>query len=759
MVLRPGRALSSSSEFPSRIPSPSARKRPNVTNATSALRAHQSRNSKEYKRISPEGFVQSAKELVALGWHPIPLSGPVGKVCGPRGVQGREGVDVSDESTFREWADKWAVTDDGLNLGTRMPVGVIALDVDCYGNKPGAETMAACVEEWGHLPPTWSITARKDGSSKLLYRVPDDWEGRGILGPGVEVLQRHHRYAVVPPSLHDVGPVKVYGPDGEERERLPRPEELPMLPEAWCDSLHKFRQNVSRDRTADPDELLASFPDGLMTDAVQKAMQKVLEAISSRTGRHDALNDRLLELLRLGWGGATGVPLAVDVLKTAFVQGLGAERGVATAQSEFARSLKGAAEIVAAAGPSVAHAFQPGGVWHSDSRWVSAPEGGGVLRRGMRDPAGDEPPILRFATVSARDLAQAVPPMEWLVRGVWPRKSFGPMGGEKKTLKTYNLLAIALAVAGGAELFGEFEVESPGPVIYYVGEGGRAPFQRRAQAIARAYGVDLADLPLHAVFEVGSLDSPEFTDALKRNLDAVQPELVILDPLYAFHPAGVEAQNLYERGRMLAELSAQTANETALIVADHFRKSGAADLDLDSIAQSGMGQWADSWILQKHRETAHLDSGTYRLAVEFGSRQWGGSRWELDWQLASAEQVENGDEGDAAIGWEIRRADGNTGDRKKVRTRGGSGKRSEILEVVNASPFTYTKTQLIDAVGGNKSAVRAAIQELEDARQLVVKDMSAREGAREVERPRYGPGPGSTFKMGSFSGTSRDDDA
>jgi RecA-family ATPase len=191
--------------------------------------------------------------------------------------------------------------------------------------------------------------------------------------------------------------------------------------------------------------------------------------------------------------------------------------------------------------------------------------------------------------------------MEWLVRNVWPRHSFGPMGGEKKTLKSYNLLSMTVAVASGEMFFGEFEVVTPGPVLYYVGEGGMGPFQRRLQAMARAYKVELADLPVHAVFEVGSLSGAAFVDALKRNLDAAQPELVVVDPLYAFHPPGIEAQNLYERGRMLAEVSALVADEAALVVADHFKKTGNSDLDLDSISQAGMGQWADSWILQKHR--------------------------------------------------------------------------------------------------------------------------------------------------------------
>ncbi|WP_084985475.1 bifunctional DNA primase/polymerase [Prescottella equi] len=384
-------------------------------NSTTAQAAQQPRKSQRHKRIDSNSFIQSANELVKLGWHPVPLGRAKGKDLLVAGITGREGTDVSEEETFREWADRWADTGDGLNLGTRMPVGVIALDVDCYDGKPGSETMAACADEWGDLPLTWTITARDDGSSKLLYRVPEGWEGvgtipdpRGGKASGVEVLQRHHRYAVVPPSFHEVGPVRVFGPDGNECELMPAPGELPMLPDAWCEGLHKNRPKAERDHTAEPDELLASFPEGPMTDAVQKAMQAMLDAIASGAGRHDTMNEKLLELLRLGWGGASGVPLAVQMLRPMFVQATTPERGEEEARAEFDRSLKGAAELVAGMGPSVAHAFQPGGIWHRDTGWVPHPDLPGLMKRGVVPSAGDDAEAVTVSSWTPADVATAL---------------------------------------------------------------------------------------------------------------------------------------------------------------------------------------------------------------------------------------------------------------------------------------------------------------------------------------------------------------
>ncbi|WP_370582585.1 AAA family ATPase [Plantibacter sp. VKM Ac-2885] len=158
----------------------------------------------------------------------------------------------------------------------------------------------------------------------------------------------------------------------------------------------------------------------------------------------------------------------------------------------------------------------------------------------------------RFKTVSAAELAEAVPPMRWLVKGVWPEGSYGVLAGEKKTLKTYNGLAFALAVASGEPFLGEFEVPKPRSVLMYLGEGGKGPTQHRLQRIAKTMGVDLAALPLRMVFDAGDLTSEEFLTAFDVAVREDSPGLVIVDPLYAYHPPEIEAQNLYARGAMLA---------------------------------------------------------------------------------------------------------------------------------------------------------------------------------------------------------------
>lgn len=309
----------------------------------------------------------------------------------------------------------------------------------------------------------------------------------------------------------------------------------------------------------------------------------------------------------------------------------------------------------------------------------------------------------RFAVVSARELAEPVPPMRWLVKGIWPEKSYGVLAGEKKTLKTYNLLHMAAAVASGTRMFGQFDVPTAQPVLYLLGEGGSGPTRARLQRITKAMNVELADVPLFMMYEAASTDSQQWRDAVAAALDLLQPGVVMLDPLYAFHPPGIEAQNLYSRGQMLAELQVLLAKDSALVVADHFRKTNSGGgLDLDSIAQSGMAQWADSWVLQKHRASPEVADGNFFLRVEFGSRQWGGRAWDIDWRVGSFDEDLGQHDGD--VSWDIRPA-GSDGRPAAVPDAGG-----DLLTVLRDHPEGLTRTDLRNSMKGRKEARDEAIE-------------------------------------------------
>ena len=341
----------------------------------------------------------------------------------------------------------------------------------------------------------------------------------------------------------------------------------------------------------------------------------------------------------------------------------------------------------------------------------------------------------RFRLVSARELAEQVTPMRWLVRGIWPERSAGVLGGDKKSLKTWNLQAIALAVAAGTALFDEYPATSQGGVLYLCGEGGRDTFANRHQVIAARYGIDadtLRELTFGVEFGVGMLTDDDFTDAVKRYLDELQPKLVILDPLYAYHPRDVEVQNVYARGPMLTNLRALVGGDAALIVGDHFNKTASRRLDLDNIAQAGMAQWADSWILQKHRDTPNLDDDKFWLEVETGTRRGGGRHIEVDWSM----------ERDCSdpdlvlwtkIDWDTRPFVGDTSiESQHHRTA------ERILQVVKDHPFELTESQVVQMAGGRRDKTFEVFNGLKVNGFVVVKNCPREESGRMVKRDLVG---------------------
>ena len=376
--------------------------------------------------------------------------------------------------------------------------------------------------------------------------------------------------------------------------------------------------------------------------------------------------------------------------------------------------------------------LEPGGRWHRDTLWAR-------LEAIEPEPKQPEPRQLatgRYRLVMADELAEPVEPVRWLVRGIWPERSAGVLAGDKKSLKTWNLQAIALAVATGMPLFDKYHVTSPGAVLYLSGEGGRNTFANRHQVIAKNYGLtgeQLRTLRFGAEFGVGQLTDKEFTDAVKRYLDELQPILVILDPLYAYHPSDVEVQNVYARGPMLAELRELMGDEAALIVGDHFNKTAGGRLDLANIAQAGMAQWADSWILQKHRDAPNLDDNKFWLEVETGTRRGGGKHLEVDWTL----KRDNSDPDVimwTGVDWDVRPMTAKSQGAKPDQTV------QRILQVVEDNHFELTATGVLDKVGGNREKAYETLQLLLANNGVIVKKCERQEGERTRKRDPFGVG-------------------
>jgi hypothetical protein len=186
---------------------------------------------------TPTPYGDAYDILHDLGW-PVLWLPPAAKLPPPEGFTGYDGIDAS-YADLTAWADR----PDG-NVAVRMLDYTVGVDVDNYDGKPGAATLAECEAKWGALPNAFMTSSRDDGISGIRWcRVPPGTRLIHAL-PGIELVQRHHRYIVAPGSIHPEGRVYRGHYDGEPHggvcktcDTPPRPDQLPELPQAWLDGL------------------------------------------------------------------------------------------------------------------------------------------------------------------------------------------------------------------------------------------------------------------------------------------------------------------------------------------------------------------------------------------------------------------------------------------------------------------------------------------------------------------------------------------
>ena len=388
---------------------------------------------------APAGVFASACYWYAqAGWTGIIPVPPDKKFPPPPGFTGDSG-----RYTTLDDLAAWSAEKPGYSIALRMPPDVVGIDVDDYVKggvtKIGAQTLARAEAQWGPLPPSYSSTARgQDQLSRIrFFRAPP---GRyaGTIDPDIEIIQRHHRYAVVWPSPHhdDAGNVdgiyQWYRPDGAPMEAgVPRPEDLPWLPQAWVNGL-AAGASAATPASAGHDAGVALLAEvlkpgeGPCVDMAASTAAGRAEIASAEHGtRHDLMRDRVYSLVQLG---AEGHPGAAEALLE--MQGLWAQL---------------------TAGEGREYEYQ---------EMVTTAAGKAVAKLGGTKPAGFDPCLLMGMGAQAYaapvpdgspDMAPTpvAPPRYWSPReaiGTWPFEPAGELDavlGQETLMRLYPVLRYA----------------------------------------------------------------------------------------------------------------------------------------------------------------------------------------------------------------------------------------------------------------------------------------------------------------------------
>lgn len=247
---------------------------------------------------------ETARRLVAAGWSPLPLPAHA-KTPPPPGFTGYAGR----YSTVKDVA-RW---DWDGNIAIRLPPDVAGVDVDVYHQ--GGEGLEQLVTRFGvELPDTVWSTSRDDGSGIALFRVPNGTTLATDPAQGVDMIQAHHRYLVVAPSIHPEGRTYrwVDEQSGDDVDDPPHPGDLPDLPWAWIEGLAVVKTGAAA--AAGPDEVRAFLEQHTANSrpAALKGVRRRL--VGPLTSRHDTLVETACWALREAAAGLYPADAAVDVL-------------------------------------------------------------------------------------------------------------------------------------------------------------------------------------------------------------------------------------------------------------------------------------------------------------------------------------------------------------------------------------------------------------------------------------------------------------
>ena len=157
-------------------------------------------------------------------------------------------------------------------------------------------------------------------------------------------------------------------------------------------------------------------------------------------------------------------------------------------------------------------------------------------------------PAMRYKLLTGADLCNA-PPMRWLVRGVLPTEGLAAEYGASGSGKSFLILDLACAVAGGAdEWFGRRVTQAPVTYVCLEGEAGAG---KRVQAWHLHHGKPIPDA-LRFITQPFDLLSDDVAD-LARDVTAGGGAggMVILDTLNRAAP-GADENSSVDMGKLIA---------------------------------------------------------------------------------------------------------------------------------------------------------------------------------------------------------------
>ena len=592
---------------------------------------------------TPSPYQQAAFAYLNNGWRGV-LPLPAGRKFPPPADTTGKGA----QNPTAEHYNTWLTTADG-NICLRLPDGIIGLDVDAYNGKQGWNTLRELETKLGSLPDTWRSTSRDDGASGIrLYQTPTGLAWPSQAGDGIDMIQNHHRYAVVWPSIHPEGGTYHWiNPDSISLIGAgPHINDLPALPAAWVVYLTEGRTHRDTPHTTlsnhDRTELMQRIRTaGTPCNRVQQAVTEMDIALNGNTaGRHDTGLNVTLTLAALGAAGHHGVADALDGLEQAFTMIVGTTRGTSTANHEWNSMLNGALDQInpnpipdICRGntcdlriPSLNLTTTPTDTYQPDPRTRDDIEAAAQAARDTRhqrlvedelekqsardearrqlteNNAKDRYQFPEWRPTLTQELAVTDQPLTWVINELWPEGANITLTATYKAGKTTTVNTVIKALADNQPLFGRWGVNHPGRIAVW-----------NYEVSDRQYRQWLREKNIHNTEQITILNMRGTRWPLQ--LDLVINETIqwlkthnittwIIDPLArAFVGSGDENSN-QDMGVFLDTLDyiKEQAGVTNLLIVAHTGRN-AEQGNNRARGASRFDDWADvRWMLTKDKD-------------------------------------------------------------------------------------------------------------------------------------------------------------
>jgi len=229
-------------------------------------------------------------------------------------------------------------------------------------------------------------------------------------------------------------------------------------------------------------------------------------------------------------------------------------------------------------------------------------------------------PPMRFKLLSGADLYNAAP-MRWMVRGVLPVEGLAALFGASGSGKSFLMLDIGCAVAGGDyEWFGRRVTQCP---VTYVCLEGEAGMGKRVQAWSRHHNKPVPDALrfITQPFDLLSDDVPELAKAVIAGGGA--GGLAILDTLNRAAP-GADENSSVDMGNLIAAAKQlQTLTGGLVLLVHHTGKDTTKGLRghsslyaaLDGAIEVTATDTRKAWSVAKCKDDVTGDAHPFKLEI------------------------------------------------------------------------------------------------------------------------------------------------